>query len=300
MCNPGFSDRILSTLECSPRPPRAAVHSRTPVERTTNLIQYLHLQNFATADARTWLKHQNTLTAKRVQNPTSLNAGHARPPMASAPRARLHMPPAHPSERTCAGSPPLRLLHPPHSRPAARRRHRQPLLHAARAPGVPSTPSAARPSPTRLARLDYDSRRAPTARMRRATSFCIVLSRLQTRGQATRRTVSWHFSRGDGAAHAARRRRDRVEIAHLSRAGSSKSRTYVPPLARSVLENAHLASRESSERGTGAQKQAGGAMPAMRPARGWHGAARRLTWREQQRREARALEHRPSHGLHTY
>jgi hypothetical protein len=38
----------------------------------------------------------------------------------------------------------------------------------------------------------------------------------------------------------------------------------------------------------------------MRPALGWHGAARRLTWREQQRREARALKHRPSHGLHTY
>ena len=70
--------------------------------------------------------------------------------------------------------------------------------------------------------------------------------------------------------------------------------------ARSVLENDRLASRESSERGARAQKQAGGAMPAMSPARGWHGAARRLTWREQQRREARALKHRPSHGLHTY
>eukprot|EP00966_Prymnesium_polylepis_P243489 5630603-Prymnesium_polylepis.1 len=61
----------------------------------------------------------------------------------------------------------------------------------------------------RRARLEYDSRRAPTARTRRATSFCIVLSGLQTQGQATRRAASWHFSRGDGVAHAARRRRDR-------------------------------------------------------------------------------------------
>eukprot|EP00966_Prymnesium_polylepis_P178298 4128915-Prymnesium_polylepis.1 len=44
-CNPGFSDRILSTLEylnlrvrpaAAPRGTGAAVHSRTPVERTTN------------------------------------------------------------------------------------------------------------------------------------------------------------------------------------------------------------------------------------------------------------------------
>ena len=42
-------------------------------------------------------KTQNT--AKRVQNPTSLNAAHARPPMASAPRARLHMPPTHAPQR---------------------------------------------------------------------------------------------------------------------------------------------------------------------------------------------------------
>eukprot|EP00966_Prymnesium_polylepis_P067799 1575652-Prymnesium_polylepis.1 len=40
-------------------------------------------------------------------------------------------------------------------------------------------------------------------------------------------------------------------------------------------------------------------MPAMRPARGWHGAARCLTWRERQRRETRALKHRRRGRLHT-
>eukprot|EP00966_Prymnesium_polylepis_P104610 2423104-Prymnesium_polylepis.1 len=62
------------------------------------------------------------------------------------------------------------------------------------------------------------------------------------------------------------------------------------PSARSVLENARLASRDICDRGAHAQKQAGGAMPATRPAGGWHGAARRLTWRERQRREVRALK----------
>ena len=88
MPNPGFSDRILSTLECSPRPPRAAVHSRTPVERTTNLIQYLHLQFSATADARTWLKHEST--AKRVQN-----SRHSTQPMQPSDGLRAARPLAH-------------------------------------------------------------------------------------------------------------------------------------------------------------------------------------------------------------
>jgi hypothetical protein len=91
-----------------------------------------------------------------------------------------------------------------------------------------------------------------------------------------------------------------VKIAAFACEGSRRPRTYVLPSARSVFENAHLASRESSERGARAQKQAGGAMPAMRPARGWHGAARRLTWRERQRREERALEHRRPGRLATY
>jgi len=42
-----------------------------------------------------------------LQNPTSLIATLMRPPMASASRARLPMPPAHPSGPACAGSPPL-------------------------------------------------------------------------------------------------------------------------------------------------------------------------------------------------
>ena len=90
MGNPGFSDRILSTLECSPRPPRAAVHSWTPVERTTNLIQYLHLQNFATADARTWLPHENAAkpTSLNVRDPRSPSDGlRAARPLAHAPSA---------------------------------------------------------------------------------------------------------------------------------------------------------------------------------------------------------------------
>eukprot|EP00966_Prymnesium_polylepis_P127409 2946950-Prymnesium_polylepis.1 len=58
------------------------------------------------------------------------------------------MPPAHPSGRACAGSPPLRVLHPTHSRPTAA---------AARAPSVPGTPGAAQPSPTRRARLGHNS-----------------------------------------------------------------------------------------------------------------------------------------------
>ena len=193
---------------------------------------------------------------KTRAKPTSLHAAHTRPPTASARRARLHTPPAHPDGRASA---PAR--HPSDSctRPtAAPPRPDQPLLRAARAPGAPSTPSAARPSPTRLARLGHDSRRAPTARARRATSFSIVLSGLQTRGQATRCAVSWHNSRGNGAAHAARRRRDRVEIANLARAGSSQSRTYVPPSARSILEIACLASHGRCECGARAQKQAGG------------------------------------------
>eukprot|EP00966_Prymnesium_polylepis_P164993 3814738-Prymnesium_polylepis.1 len=64
------------------------------------------------------------------------------------------MPPAHPSGRACAGSPPASE---PSTRPTAPQpRPPQPLLRAARAPSVPSTPGAARPSPTRRARLGHD------------------------------------------------------------------------------------------------------------------------------------------------
>ena len=178
MGNPGFSDRILSILECSPRPPRAAVHSRTPVERTTNLIQYLHLQIFATADARTWLKHEST--AKRVQK-----SRHS-----SRPSCALRWPPRRAPacpcpQRTPAGEPaPARHPSEPSTRPtAAQPRPPRPLLRAARALSVPSTPSAARRTPTRRARLGHDRRRAPTARARRATSFGIVLGGLQRHGK---------------------------------------------------------------------------------------------------------------------
>ena len=112
--------------------------------------------------------------------------------------------------------------------------------------------------------------------------------------------MSWEFERGDRCSHAARGCRDRVKIAALACEGSRRPRTYVLPSARSVFENACLASRESSERGARAQKQAGGAMPAMRPARGWHGAARRLTWRERQHRVGRAVKHRRPGRLPTY
>jgi hypothetical protein len=120
MGNPGFSDRILSTLECSPRPPRAAVHSWTPVERTTNLIQYLHLQKIAMADARTWLKHENA--AKRCKthvtqcDPRSPSDGlRVARPLAHAPSA-----PQRASQRRLATSPSPRL----DPQPPRRRRRR--------------------------------------------------------------------------------------------------------------------------------------------------------------------------------
>eukprot|EP00966_Prymnesium_polylepis_P021584 496362-Prymnesium_polylepis.1 len=90
-------------------------------------------------------------------------------------------------------------------------------MRAARAPGAPSAPGAARPSPTRRARLEHDRRRAPTARNRRATSFGIILAGLQIRGrEATRRAVSWECARGDRCSRASRGCRDRVEIAALA------------------------------------------------------------------------------------
>jgi hypothetical protein len=179
MGNPGFSDRILSTLECSPRPPRAAVHSRTPVERTTNLIQYLHLQNFATVDARTWLKHEST--AKRVQN-----SRHSTQPMQPLRRPPRRAPACTCPQRTQTGEPaPAHHPSEPSTRPtAAPRWPPRPLLRAARAPSVPSTPGAARPSPTRRAQLGHDGRRAPTAQTRRATSFGTFWSGLRHRGKA--------------------------------------------------------------------------------------------------------------------
>eukprot|EP00966_Prymnesium_polylepis_P243063 5621078-Prymnesium_polylepis.2 len=61
----------------------------------------------------------------------------------------------------------------------------------------------------------------------------------QSRGCAL---VSWECARGDGDAHAARRCRDRVDIAALARAGSRRPRTHMPASARSVLESARLAS----------------------------------------------------------
>ena len=178
MCNPGFSDRILSTLECSPRPPRAAVHSWTPVERITNLIQYLHLQKFEMADARTWLKHENA--AKRCEIPR-----HSTQPMCCSRRPPRRAPactcpqPAPASEPT-----PARHLSELSARPtAAPPPPPPPLMRAARAPGAPSAPGATRPSPTRRARLEHDRGRAPAARTRRATSFGIILAGLQTRGR---------------------------------------------------------------------------------------------------------------------
>eukprot|EP00966_Prymnesium_polylepis_P146756 3389838-Prymnesium_polylepis.1 len=56
-------------------------------------------------------------------------------------------------------------------------------MRAARAPGAPSAPGAAQPSPTRRAQLEHDRGRAPTARTRHATSFGIILAGLQTRGR---------------------------------------------------------------------------------------------------------------------
>eukprot|EP00966_Prymnesium_polylepis_P065161 1512395-Prymnesium_polylepis.1 len=55
------------------------------------LITYCGRANMAST-----LKHCKT----RAKNPTSLHATHARPPTASAPHARLHMPPAHPDIRS--------------------------------------------------------------------------------------------------------------------------------------------------------------------------------------------------------
>ena len=178
MCNPGFSDRILSTLECSPRPPRAAVHSRTPVERTTNLIQYLHLQKFATANARTWLKHKTLRNACKTPRHSSRPTRALRRPPRRAPAC------ARP-QRTPASEPaPARHLSEPSTRPtAAPPPPPPPLMRAARAPGAPSAPGATRPSPTRRARLEHDRGRAPAARTRRATSFGIILAGLQTRGR---------------------------------------------------------------------------------------------------------------------
>mmetsp|Transcript_59069 Transcript_59069/g.155388 ORF Transcript_59069/g.155388 Transcript_59069/m.155388 type:complete len:200 (-) Transcript_59069:201-800(-) len=198
------------------------------------------------ADARTWLKHENA--AKRCETPR-----HSTQPMCCSRRPPRRAPACPCPQRTPAGQPaPARHPSEPSTRPrAAQPRPPPPLLRAARAPSVPSTPGAARPSPTRCARLGHDRRRAPTARARRATSFGIVLG-------------------------------------------------GVPPSARSVLEDTRTASRGRCERGARAQKQAGGAMPAMRPARGWHGAARRLTWRERQHRVGRALQHRRPGRLPMY
>jgi hypothetical protein len=60
--------------------------------------------------------------------PTSLNMTHALLPTASASRARLHVPPARPSGRAHAGSPPLRALgsttSPSHAAAAASPAHR--------------------------------------------------------------------------------------------------------------------------------------------------------------------------------
>ena len=178
MSKSGFLDRILSTLECSPRPPRVAVHSRTRAERTTNLIQYLHLQKIAMADARTWLPHENAV--KRCKTPR-----HSTQPMRCSRRPPRRAPACPCPQRTPAGEPaPARHPSEPSTRPtAAQPRPPRPLLRAARAPSVPSTPGAARPSPTRRARLGHDRRRAPTARARRATSFGIVLAGLPTRGR---------------------------------------------------------------------------------------------------------------------
>eukprot|EP00966_Prymnesium_polylepis_P246636 5704532-Prymnesium_polylepis.1 len=48
--------------------------------------------------------------------------------------------------------------------------------------------------------------------------------------------------------------RDRVRIAVLACDGSSRSRIYMPPSARSVLDDTHLATRASSERRAPARK----------------------------------------------
>ena len=77
--------------------------------------------------------------------------------------------------------------------------------------------------------------------------------------------MSQELARGDGCSHAARGCRDPVKIAALACEGSRRPRTYMLRSARSVLENDRLALRESCERGARARKQAGGAMPAMRP-----------------------------------
>ena len=179
MSKSGFSDRILSTLECSPRPPRVAVHSRTRVERTTNLIQYLHLQNFAMADARTWLKHENA--AKRCKTPR-----HSMQPTRCSRQLPRRAPACMCPQPAPAGEPtPARHLSELSARPPAPPMQRpRRLLHTVWAPCAPSTPGALRPSRTRRARLEHGRRRASTAQTRRATSFGTFWSGLRHRGKA--------------------------------------------------------------------------------------------------------------------
>ena len=88
------------------------------------------------------------------------------------------------------------------------------LMQGAQPPGVPSTPSCARPSPTRRARFRDDSRRAPRARARRSAFVCIVLWRTVACEEATRGAVNGQSTRGDGCSHAAYTRYDRGKIAH--------------------------------------------------------------------------------------
>ena len=124
-------------------------------------------------------------TLKRCKTrakPTSLHTAHAHPPTASASPARLPMPPAHPSGRACAGSPPLRTLHPTHSRPTAAAAA-SPARRAGTECAQHSQCRAANADPPSPTRLGHDRRRAPTARARRAMSFGIVLAGLPTRGR---------------------------------------------------------------------------------------------------------------------
>ena len=217
---------------------------------------------------------------------------------AARPLAHTYMPPAHPSQRASLRRLATPLNPPPDPEPPDRGRR-----------GLSCEPRGHRVCLALPAPRGHRRRAAPDSdtivdELRQLGALRDVIRHhlgwtSDTR-EAARRGVSWECERGDRCSQAAHRCRDRVKIAAFACEGSRRPRSYMLPSARSVLESARLASRASFERGARARKQAGGAMPAMRPARGWHGAARRHTWRQRQHCVGRALKHRRPGRLATY